>query len=135
MRRILFSVLIANTLIIIALSSCKKEDLVPGPVTVSGSGPVWDTIPVIPSFTIDLVADNWVNYENEVYVNTFKGVISNANVSGFRTVNVYLAENGEETQINHYPITFMGNQLWATSSQTDVSLIYKSSAQTLLLNL
>ena len=130
MKRILFTVLIANALIILSLSSCKKEDPAFGPVTVPN--PIVSTTPPIMSpFIIDLVADNWVNYENEVYVNSFKGVIATANAGGNRTVNVYLAENGGETQINRHPITFMGNQLWATSSQTDVSLIYKSSAQTL----
>jgi hypothetical protein len=129
MKRMLFMVLIANALIILSLSSCKKEDPSFGPVTVPN--PVVTTTPVPPPFIIDLVADHWVNYENEVYVSTFNGVISTVNASGSRTVNVYLAENGEKTQINHHPITYMGNELWATSSKTDVSLIYKSSAQTL----
>ncbi len=121
--------LIANALIMLSLSSCEKEDLSSGPVTVPVAGPA--TTPITPPFIIDLVANNWVNYENEVYVNIFKGVISTANASGNRHVNVYLAENGEETLINYSHVNFMGNELWATSSQTDISIIYKSSAPSL----
>ena len=123
MKRILFTMLIANALIILSLSSCKKENLSPAYQTGGR------TTPITGPFTIDLVANDWANYGNEIYVNNFQNIISTANASGNRTVYVYLVENAKETQINLNTsrVTFMGHELWATTTKTDVKINYKSS--------
>ena len=114
--------LIAGGLIIFSLNSCKKENLAP---VTSGGG-----LPIATPFTIDLVADHWVNvnYANEMYVNDFPGILSISNATGSRTVNVYLMADGKGTQINHSVITFMGNELWATTTPTDLRINYRCAA-------
>ena len=114
-------VVIAGTLTIIALSSCTKEDPVPDSNFVSPSS--YPTPVFNPSTNLYLVANNWVRYGDQVYVNTFSGVLAGANVSG-HTVRVYVEGNGKEEQISQRHITYMGYELWATTSQTDVSIIY-----------
>ena len=119
MKQLLSMVAIAGTLAIITFSSCTKEE------PVSARSPSSYPPPAIqPPGTFELVADNWVNYAGQVYINTFKGVIASANASGNRVVTVYLQENGKQTQISQRHITYMGNELWATNTQTDVSIIY-----------
>ncbi len=124
MKRILFTVLIANTLIILGLSSCKKDALSPALNDSPGTQSR-------PPFVINLVADQWVNYGNEIYINNFPGILTMANVTGSPNINVYLKANGKKVQINNAKITFMGNDLWATATQTDIRINYKCSASNL----
>ncbi|HXL55717.1 MAG TPA: hypothetical protein VN958_05635 [Chitinophagaceae bacterium] len=122
MKRILSTVLIANALIILSLSSCKKENLSPGSTS--------NTTPTIEyTTTINVVAGRWVKDANGTYANTFQGVISPANTSN-RSVKIYLVANGTETQINYY-ISFMGGELWATNTETDITINYRSKNQSL----
>ena len=127
MKQLLSMVVIAGTLTIITFSSCAKEEPWSASAYISPSSYSPPTIPT--PVNIELVADNWVNYGPEIYVNTFKGVIASANASGNRTVTVYLQENGKQTQISQSRITYMGNELWATNSQADVSIIYRCSTK------
>jgi len=122
MKQTLSMVVIAGTLTIIALSSCTKEDPVPDSNFVSPSS--YPTPVFNPSTNLYLVANNWVRYGDQVYVNTFSGVLAGANVSG-HTVRVYVEGNGKEEQISQRHITYMGNELWATSSGTDVIITYR----------
>jgi hypothetical protein len=120
MKQLLSMAVIAGTLAIITFSSCAKEEPVSSRISPSSYPP-----PVIqPAGTFELVADNWVNYAGQVYINTFRGVIAPANSSSNRVVTVYLMENGKQTQISERHITYMGNELWATTSQADLSVIY-----------
>ena len=119
MKQLLSMVVIACTLAIITFCSCTKEEPVSARISPSSYPP-----PVIQPGTFELVADNWVNYAGQVYINTFRGVIPSANASSNRVVTVYLMENGKQTQISERHITYMGNELWATTAQADVSIIY-----------
>ena len=126
----LFTVLIANALIILSLGSCKKENLSPG--STSNTTPTSQ-----PTTTINVVAGSWVKDASGTYANTFQGIISPANTSD-RLVKIYLVTNGQETQINyyislqiHYYISFMGGELWATNTETDVIINYRSKNQNL----
>ncbi len=122
MKQFLSMVVIAGTLAIITFSSCKKED----PSDSSFISPTSYSPPTAPTpSNFELVANNWVNYGGQMYVNTFKDVIASANISGNRTVTVYLHENGKLTQISQRNYTYMGNELWATTSQADVNIFYR----------
>ena len=115
-------VVFAGALTIITFSSCKKEQ--PADPIIAPSYPPADaTQPV----NLYLVANNWVNYESEIYINTFSGVLASANVNGNRTVTVYVVEDGTETQISQRHITYKGHDLSATSSGVDVSIVYHCS--------
>jgi len=127
MKQLLSMVAIAGTLAIITFSSCTKEDPATAPARIAPS--IYPPAPIQPYANFELVANNWVNYGGQIYVNTFKGVIASANASGNRTVTVYLQENGKQTQISQRRITYMGNDLWATNSQADVSIIYRCSTK------
>jgi len=117
--------IIANALIIVTISSCEKENLSPG----STSG-ITTPITLPNTTTVNLVAGRWVKDANGIYVNTFQGVISPANTS-HRPVRIYLVSNyDKEVQINNF-ISFMGGELWATNTETDVLINYRSGNQPL----
>jgi hypothetical protein len=126
MKQLLSMLVIAGTLAIITLSSCEKEDPYPASSYVS---PSYNSPPTSSTANFVLVADNWVNYGGQIYVNTFKDLIKSANPSGNRTVIVYLQENGKQIQISQTEITYMGNQLWANNSLSDVSIFYRCNTQ------
>jgi len=119
MKRIFFMAMITNALIISSLTSCKKDDL-----SSDTGNPSATTQPS----TINLVAGRWVKNTDGIYVSTFPGILSPANTSN-RTVKIYLLANGRETQINH-SIPFMGGDLWATNTETDVRINFRFSEQT-----
>jgi hypothetical protein len=122
MKQLLSMVAIAGTLAIITFSSCTKEY----PTDSSSISPSGYSPPATPQpGNFELVADNWVNFGGQVYVNTFKDVIASANASGNHTVTVYLDENGELTQISQRNYTYMGHALWAINSQSDVNIYYR----------
>lgn len=109
MKHILLGVVGAAALMIISLSSCKKEDVYP--VISSKRSP-------------DLVANNWVNYGGPIYVNTFKDIIP-PDPSGNRKVRIYLDDNGRLKEISSGHINYMGNDLWATNTQVDIDIMYR----------
>ena len=115
--------LIAGALTIFSLSSCKKDNFSPG----SHSNTSISNSPSN-STTINLIAGHWVKDANGIYVSNFPGVISVANINGNRSVKIYLVENNKETLINN-SIFFMGGELWAVNTQTDVKIIYHCYAQ------
>ena len=123
MKGIFFMAMITNALIISGLTSCEKDNLSPVP---GGN-----TSPAVPTYTttINLVAYHWVKDAYGIYTNTFGGVISPGNINNHK-VKIYLVENGKETQINSF-ISFMGGELWATNTQTDVEINYRCSEQNL----
>jgi|SRR5205814_8699587 len=116
MKRILFTTMIANALIIFSLNSCKKDHLSPTP-----GGATSVAVPTNAS-TVNLVAYHWIKDAYGVYTNSFAGVISPAN-SNSHKVKIFLLENSKETQINN-PISFMGGELWATNTQSDVKILF-----------
>ena len=119
-------VVIAGALTIIMFSSCAKEEPWSASALISQSG---YPPPPPPPANFELVANNWVNYGPEIYVNTFKNVIASANASGNRHVTVYLQENGQQIQISQRHITYMGHELWAISSQADISVMYRCNTK------
>jgi len=121
MKQFLSMIVIAGTFASITFSSCTKED----PATAHIAPSVYPPAPVQPYANFELVANHWVYYGPGIFVNTFKDLIASVNASGNRTVTVYLEENGKQTQISQGHITYMGNELWATNSQADVSVIYR----------
>jgi hypothetical protein len=119
MKHILFTMIMANALIILGLSSCKKETLLPS-----------YTIPPIQHYPItmnNLVAGRWIKNERGIYVSILSGVLSGVNTSN-RTVKIYLIANNKETQINH-SITFMEGKLWAGSINTAIEIDYLPEKQ------
>jgi hypothetical protein len=115
MKRIFLAILTAGSLIV-GLTTCKKE--YPLPVTASGGNTSFSK-PLV----LHLVADEWINYGSEVYVNTFSGVLLNANTTPDR-VSVYL-DSDKDTAINLSPITFEGHRLWARATTSDIIIVYR----------
>jgi hypothetical protein len=114
MKQTLFMMVIVNTLIISTLSSCNKNDSLSDPV-----------ITPPPSITLNLTAYHWQMEGNGIMVNAFTNVIPPLGAN--RSVKVYLVTNDQVQQINQ-PISFMNGQLWATNTQTDVSIHYQGSS-------
>ena len=119
MKRILFGIVGPVVLMIIGLSSCKKENVYPV-ISTGYSQPHF-----VQSGTVEVIANNWVNYGGPIYVNTFKDIIAPVDGSNNRQVSIYLDENGKLTDISHEPVNYMGNDLWAISTQVDIDIIYK----------
>src|SRR5215470_419730 len=116
-----FSMVVFAGALTISLSSCKKEDPVASPssfVSPSSYSP-----PASTASNLYLVANDWVNYGNQIYVNTFKGVLPS--MSGNRTVVVYAILEGKEVEISQTHVSYKGNQLWASASGVDVSIFYQ----------
>jgi hypothetical protein len=112
MKRLLFMMVIVNTLIISTLSSCNKND---------------SSVPVItpqPPITLNLTAAHWETEANGIVVNTFANVIPSSGAN--RSVKVYLVTNDQEKQINQ-PISFMNGELWATNTETDIRIHFRGT--------
>jgi hypothetical protein len=110
MKRFLLTMIAADALIILSLTSCNKE--VPLPI---------HTTPFTEPISINnLVAGRWIKNDRGIYVCIIKGVLSNVNTRN-RSVNIYLIANGKETQINR-PISFMKGKLWAGNANIDIEL-------------
>lgn len=123
MKSILFGVVGAGALMIISLSSCKKDDTYP---VISTSYP---QPRFLQSGSVELVAKNWVNYGGPIYVNTFKDLIAPVDGSGNRQVRIYLDDKGRLTEISHGHINYMGNDLWAANTQVDVDIMYRCNGK------
>ena len=120
MRQTLSMMIFAGAVTIITLSSCTKEQPISDSNYVSPSS---YSPPISQAGDLYLVANNWVNYGNQIYVNTFKGVLPSGNAS--RTVLVYAIIEGKEVQISQTHTTYKGNQLWANDSGVDVMINYQ----------
>jgi hypothetical protein len=124
MKPLLSMVVVAGSIIIITFTGCKKED----PSNANYVSPA-SYSPPPPILDVNLVANNWFNSARDVYVDVFQGVLGMSNASGNRTVLVYIEQGGKEVQISQRPITYMGNELWATNTATDVSIVYRCSTR------
>ena len=116
MKHILFAIGIVSAMAISTLGSCKKDDSLP----VRRGGPPEPT-------TIYVTADKWEARGYHIYVDILPNAIPVQNAN--QSVSVYLVSNGEETQIDQ-PISFMGGQLWATHTQTDLVINYMGDLPT-----
>src|SRR5689334_18853568 len=116
MRRLFFIMIMANALIISTLNSCNKDDNLPESANV---------ITPQPSITLNLTAYHWQMETNGIMANAFTNVIPPSAAN--RSVKVYLVTNDQETQITQ-PISFMNGTLWATNTQTDVTIHYQGNS-------
>jgi len=114
MKRILFTTVTISALMIISITSCKKEN----------DYPVMPPDPQPVSF--ELVANNWVTHGGDVYLNVFNGLLTSPNAGGNHKVTVYLRENDQLMEISQRPIMYLGNELWAISSLADITIMYRS---------
>jgi hypothetical protein len=114
MKRLLFMMVIVNTLIISTLSSCNKNDSLSDPV-ITPQQPI----------TLNLTAYHWEMEANGIMVDAFVNIIPPSAAN--RLVRVYLLTNDQEKQINQ-PISFMNGALWATNTQTDIRIHYRGSS-------
>jgi len=117
MKHIIFTMLTAGAVIILTLDSCKKETYAP---VAPGSGFL-----VTSPFALDLVANHWVNYANEIYIDEFNGILAPLTSHTNGNVSVFLVTGDKQIQIDHTVILFMGNQLWATTTSTDLKINYR----------
>ena len=123
MKCLLFTMIIVNAMLISTLTSCSKDDGLP-PYHAGG---ITSQLPV----TLNLTVYQWQYKGNGVHVNVFSNVIpANRNHS----VKVYLVFDGKDTLINQ-PITFMDGQLWATNSQTDLTINYRGGQPVQYMNI
>ena len=120
MKRIFIQVLLVSTVAIFILSSCKK-DLQAYSDHSDNSSNTGTSL-----FTFNLKADNWISEGDGIYVNSFRNIIHPRYYG--RSIKVYLLTENREIQINHF-IYFMGGELWASVSGTDMTLIYHSFRQ------
>jgi len=110
--------IIVSTMIISTLDSCNKDDSLPvqTPGGNSSSGPI----------TLNLTTNGWEAKSNGIFVNVFSNIIPPGNPNS--SVSVYLVLNGTDLLINS-AIPFMGGQLWATNTQTDVGINFRGNLQ------
>jgi len=114
MKRLLFMLIIVNALITSTLSSCNKDDTLPDLVITPQA-----------SITLNLTAYHWQMETNGIMVNAFANVIPPSAAN--RSLKVYMVTNDQEKQISQ-PISFMNGALWATNTQTDVTIHYRGNS-------
>jgi len=117
MKRISYLILIASAVITFGMSACGKDEL-----ARSLDGNFIDTAPA--PYTIDLVADHWNKIVTGVYTCTFKNIIPPGYRSSNRAVKVYLLTSDQKIGID-YPVQFMGGELSAITTASDVSINYR----------
>ena len=116
MKRISFFLLIASAVTTCSISSCNKTELVR-----SVDGGFIDT--ALAPYTIDLVADHWNKIVQGVYTCTIKNVMPST-YRNYREVNVYLLKDDQKIRID-YPSHFMGGEISATTTTTDITINYR----------
>jgi hypothetical protein len=122
MIRLLFGMIFAGAIIISTLSSCNKDDSLP----VQTPGGNTDGNSSSGQITLSLVTNRWEAKADGIFVNVFSNIIPPAKPNP--SVNVYLDLNGTDLLINS-AIPFMGGQLWATNTQTDVGINFRGNLQ------
>lgn len=117
MKHLFFTMIFATATIVSTLSSCSKDG---DTFHNSSTGTSEPPPPVISTVhTLNLTASNWEGTGGGVAVHTFANVLVSS--MKLRSVDVYLVTIGTDTLINK-PIRFMGGELWATYTQTDVKI-------------
>lgn len=116
MKRLFLFVLIIATATAFSLSSCDKDVL-----THPTNGQVIST--ASEPFNIDLIVSDWSKIAQGVYTYTFQNIIPSA-FRNDRQVRVYVVKNDQKIQID-YPINFMGGELSAITSASDVTINYR----------
>ena len=120
MKSLLTKSLIVSIIFTSAITSCSKNDSLPG----GGLSPR--------PITLNVTADHWQLVTNGVYLNLFSNIIPSDHVN--KQVNVYVVSNGEDQLINQ-TISFMNGQLWATFTERDVKINYRGSIGPTYLNI
>jgi len=123
MKRLLFTMIIVSTMIISTLASCSKDDSLPVQTPGGNTGGNSSSGQI----TLNLMTSRWDAKADGIFVNVFSNIIPPAKPNP--SVNVYLALNGTDLLINS-AIPFMGGQLWATNSQTDVVISFRGNLST-----
>jgi len=114
----IFNLVLLVTIISLGTTSCSKEQI-DSPDSV-GNNTNSNASPK----TINLTVYTWQQDQNGIYSHTFPNILSSA--TGYR-VNIYLLINGQQLQINSF-IPFMGGQLWATYTTTDVNIFFRNNS-------
>ena len=117
MKRAFYLGLVAS-IAIFSMTSCNKETLPNPPGAVSGSGSNNAA-----SNNINLIANHWEKDATGFYVCTFKNIIPAGSQA-----KIYLVTGGDERQINKF-IFFMGGELWATGTGSDIKITYRSNSK------
>lgn len=117
MKHISFVILITSAMTTLSLNSCNKDDDLTPAVNDS-----FINIAATP-YTIDLVASYWNKIVTGVYTCSFLNIIP-PGYRNNREVKVYLLKAEQQLQINN-PIRFMGGELSAITTPTDVTINFR----------
>jgi hypothetical protein len=117
MKRISSLLFLAGLAAMVVLSASKKETMSGSPVTKSRQ-------PLV----VDLLADQWTNPGDRVYVDDFKNILVPGCGSENGDVKVFLLENGQQIDIDS-PAMIFGHQSWATLTSTDVIIHYNLGSE------
>jgi len=118
MKRVLFLMVIATMLSSLCLISCRKDA---ASAIVTGH-------PTPTPLTIDLVASQWRLNPGGIFSVAFPNVVPLNYASS--SAKIYLVGSDKIDLINQ-PIPFRNGELWATYSQTDVSVNYRGEPKNL----
>ena len=113
-----FYLVLLTNIVGLSTTSCTKEQ-------ISSSGPEGNNTGYGSPQTIKLIANNWQQGQNGSYIHTFYNILS---LDSGNAVKVYLLTNGQEVPINHF-IPFMGGQLSASYTTTDVKIVFNISGK------
>ena len=113
----IFSLVLLVNIISLSTTSCSKEQI-NGPASV-GNNTNSQSFPQ----TLYLTVNSWQQDQPGLYSHTFYNIMSTA--TGHLVI-VYLLNAGQEIPINQF-IPFMGGQLWATYSTTDVRIFLRNN--------
>ena len=122
MKHKIFTMTIATAMIISSLSSCNKDDS----LTVQTAGGNNAGNSPSGSLTLYQATNRWEARSNGVFVNVFSNIIPAGKPD--RSVNIYVVLSGADLLINS-AIPLMGGQLWATNTETDVSILFRGNLQ------
>jgi hypothetical protein len=118
MKNLLLMTLIVSTVILASLNSCSKDD----PIQSNGANGSASVHPL----PLNLTTYRWEERGSGTFVNTFKNVIPPQNANYW--LKIYLVTNGTEILINR-PIRFMDGAIWATSTPTDIEIVYRGNSE------
>jgi hypothetical protein len=117
--KLIFKLVLLVNIICLGTTSCTKEQISSPDTSSVGN----NTNSYVSPEPLNLVANDWQQDQNGLYVHTFYNILSPA--TGYK-INVYLLAYGQELSLNRF-ILFMGGQLWATYSTTDIKIFFRIS--------